>query len=73
MPDYISRRIFKKKALERWENEGGSIFADRSRIIKSGSPDKRGDKGFYPPASSEPYGSDAAHRAGGVAKTEKNQ
>ena len=44
MPDYISRQIFKKKALERWENEGGRIFADRTGIIKSGSPDKRAGK-----------------------------
>jgi hypothetical protein len=41
MPDYISRQIFKKKALDRWENEGGMISADRTGIIKSGSPDNR--------------------------------
>lgn len=41
MPDYIYRQILKKKALERWENEGGSVFADRTGIIKGDSPDER--------------------------------
>lgn len=44
MPDYISRQILKKKVLDRWENEGGRIFADQTGIIKSGSSDKRAGK-----------------------------
>ena len=43
MPDYISRQIFKKKALDRWENEGGRIFADQTGI-NSGSSDERAGK-----------------------------
>jgi hypothetical protein len=27
MPDYITRKRLKQKALERWENEGGTINA----------------------------------------------
>jgi hypothetical protein len=44
MPDYIFRRTFKRKALDRWENEGGMICADETGIIKSGSPDNRAGK-----------------------------
>lgn len=44
MPDYISRQIHKMKALDRWENEGGRIFADQTGIIKSSSSDVRGGK-----------------------------
>jgi hypothetical protein len=53
MPDYISRQILKIKALDRWENEGGSICADRTGIIKGGSMDVRASKdnaGKYPKA-----------------------
>ena len=39
MPDYISGRILKMKALERWENEGGRVCAAETGSIKSGSPD----------------------------------
>lgn len=28
MPDQIARKRLKKKVLDRWENEGGSIAAD---------------------------------------------
>lgn len=44
MPDYISGQILKKKALDRWENEGGMICAAQTPIIKSGSPDNRAGK-----------------------------
>lgn len=44
MPDYISRQIHKMKALNRWENEGGRIFADQTGIINRGSPDERAGK-----------------------------
>ena len=37
MPDYISRQILKMKALERWENEGGSICANQTGVIKGGA------------------------------------
>lgn len=35
MPDYIPREILKKKALDRWENEGGRISLDRLAINTS--------------------------------------
>jgi hypothetical protein len=44
MTDYNSQQIFKKKALDRWENEGGRIFADQTGIIYSGTPDERAGK-----------------------------
>jgi hypothetical protein len=44
MTDYNSQQIFKKKALDRWENEGGRIFADQTGIIYSGSPAERAGK-----------------------------
>jgi hypothetical protein len=44
MPDYISRQILKMKALNRWENEGGRVFADQTGIIKGGSMDARASK-----------------------------
>jgi hypothetical protein len=44
MPDYISRQIFKKKALDRWENEGGRIFAEQTGIFERGSPDESAGK-----------------------------
>lgn len=61
MPDYISRQIFKKKALDRWENEGGRIFADQTGIINNGSPDKRAVKDndaqiFESPTADDPKG-----------------
>lgn len=36
MPDNISRQRLEKRALDRWENEGGRLYADP----KSDSPDK---------------------------------
>jgi hypothetical protein len=44
MPDYISRQMLKIKALERWENEGGRIFADQTVIIQNGLTNKRADE-----------------------------
>lgn len=41
MPDHISRQIFKMKALERWENEGGSVCAEWTEILKTDSSDGR--------------------------------
>ena len=35
MPDYISRKLFERKALDRWENEGGGICADEAGTFKS--------------------------------------
>jgi hypothetical protein len=54
MPEYISRQILKKKALERWENEGGRIFADRTEIIKDDSPDERAGKDNAARSSEDP-------------------
>lgn len=36
MPDYISRQIDKRMALDRWENEGGRIIADLTGMFNSG-------------------------------------
>ena len=44
MPDYISKQILRMKALDRWENEGGRIFANQTGIIKSSSSDERAGK-----------------------------
>lgn len=44
MLDNISGQIFRKKALDRWENEGGRVCADRTGSHKSGSPETRADK-----------------------------
>lgn len=44
MPEYISRQILKKKAVDRWENEGGRICADQTEIIKSASPENLAGK-----------------------------
>jgi len=32
MPDRTARELLKKKALDRWENEGGSVFAGATRV-----------------------------------------
>ena len=43
MPDPIARKRLKKKMLERWENEGGSIATDRTSADASRPTGK--DKG----------------------------
>ena len=43
MPDQIARKRLKKKMLDRWENEGGSISADPASADE-GTP-ARGHKG----------------------------
>ena len=45
MPDLSSRKRLKKKALERWENEGGRICADSTTTIDSDPGKKRASKG----------------------------
>ena len=45
MPDLSSRKRLKKKALERWENEGGRICADSTTTINSDPRKKRASKG----------------------------
>lgn len=37
MPNYISRERLKRKALDRWENEGGLISAENDQINNSNS------------------------------------
>lgn len=32
MPDRTTRALLMKKALDRWENEGGTIFAGSARV-----------------------------------------
>ena len=43
MPDPIARKRLKKKMLDRWENEGGSIAADTTTADDTGL--KSEDKG----------------------------
>ena len=50
MPDQISIQRLKKRALERWENEGGRIYPDLDALeIRSLSP-KRMDTDSVPAA-----------------------
>jgi hypothetical protein len=39
--DPIARRRLKKKVLERWENEGGSICTDSGNTPRSSAPGNR--------------------------------
>ena len=41
MPDYISRKKLKKKAIDRWENEGGKISDSGKKSPESSPPPKR--------------------------------
>jgi hypothetical protein len=38
MPDYRSRQIFKLKAPDRWENDGGRFSSDRLNGFRNGFP-----------------------------------
>lgn len=49
MPDQVTRKRLKQKALERWENEGGKIETERKRTIKH-NPTKESAKGPGPPS-----------------------
>lgn len=40
MPDPIARKRLKKKMLDRWENEGGSIASDTADATRPTSEDK---------------------------------
>ena len=40
----MTNSIFRRKALERWENEGGRIYGDRTEIIKTGQMNARASK-----------------------------
>ena len=47
MSDLISRKRLKKKMLDRWENEGGSIAADSTMSSESNpasNPDSKGNR-----------------------------
>lgn len=41
MPDFVSRKKLKKKVLDRWENEGGSLSADEKKAAATEVPPKR--------------------------------
>jgi hypothetical protein len=58
MSDYISRQILKRKVLDRWENEGGRICADRKGIFESGSPVERASEDNAPQTSESPTADD---------------
>ena len=40
--DPVSRKLLKRKVLERWENEGGRICADPGNMPQYNTPGKRG-------------------------------
>ena len=42
MPDRTDREFLKEKALDRWENEGGSIFAGAARVDECSTAGGRG-------------------------------
>ena len=60
MKDEITGRNLKWKALERWENEGGSFCADGAPVMDSGS---RSDGRDYHSASFR-LDSDRANQSG---------
>lgn len=41
MPDFVSRKRLKKKVIDRWENEGGTTSADRTKAAAAPPPPKR--------------------------------
>ncbi|MEZ5345456.1 MAG: hypothetical protein R2681_07880 [Pyrinomonadaceae bacterium] len=41
MPDFVSRRKLKKKAISIWENEGGKPISDTRRKQTEEPPKKR--------------------------------
>lgn len=51
MPDNIERKRLKKKMLDRWENEGGSITADPVIANESNPVSQREGKDSQGPAS----------------------
>ena len=48
MPDNIPSELLKKKALERWENEGGRVYTDHASTTKSRSFRKQMDADHAP-------------------------
>lgn len=51
MPDYLSRQQLKKKVIDRWENEGGKIYAEETKSLESSQPDEQEREGNRPPSS----------------------
>jgi len=51
MPDDNARKRLKKKMLDRWENEGGSIAADSTMSSESNPASNPDSKGKRTPAS----------------------
>jgi hypothetical protein len=51
MPDYVTRKRLKKKMLDRWENEGGRISADRTSADESRSTSDHHSEGRQRSAS----------------------
>jgi len=58
MPDPIARKRLKKKMLERWENEGGSIATDMASADATGpkSEDKGQSKKRFSPRKNSTVG-----------------
>jgi hypothetical protein len=51
MPDRIARKRLKKKMLDRWENEGGSITADTTTADEIRPTSEHEGEGKQPSAS----------------------
>jgi hypothetical protein len=49
MPDNVTQKRLKQKALERWENEGGKIETERKGTSKP-NPTREREKGPGPPS-----------------------
>ncbi len=62
MPDPIARKRLKKKMLDRWENEGGSIAGDTTSAdtSRSTSEDKGHGRKLPSPNDNSPVGAPAS-------------
>jgi hypothetical protein len=62
MPDPIARKRLKKKMLDRWENEGGSIAADTASADASepSNADKGHGRKLFSPSDNSTVGAPAS-------------
>ena len=65
MEDPVARKRLRRKVLERWENEGGSICTDPVNTSQSGTPGKRGRR---TPARSQDSSADVNDRSSSLSK-----
>jgi hypothetical protein len=68
MPDDDSKERLKKKVLDRWENEGGKISAEETKMPESDSPRKPKRKKNHPPLSREIPAESSDNSAAGKSK-----